>query len=202
MKIELKNIIEKIKTEGVEEADRQAGKIVEDAEKRASQIIAGAESKAKNTLLDAKKETEKLKANGEEAVRQAARNVLLSLKEKIVELFDKIIKKETQKALTTDIIKEMLVKLVGDFAKSKDLAVEVLLNEKDKEELEKSLFAALNQETKKGVSIKASPSIENGFRIGVKGEEIYYDFTDEAIAEAFGLFLNPRIANIIKGDGK
>jgi hypothetical protein len=33
----------------------------------------------------------------------------------------------------------------------------------------------------------------------VKGEDVFYDFSDEALAEALTVFVNPHLAEIIAG---
>ena len=198
MEMELKNIIEKIKAEGVEEADKHASTIVEEAEAKAKKIIEEAETKKAKLIKEAQKESEKLKTNGEEALRQASRDVLLVLRERIVELFNKITEKEVGNELSPDILGQMMVKAVEDLRKTGDVNIEVLLSEKDKDEVEKKVFDALKKEAKKGLTLKVSPRVERGFLIGEKDAQLYYDVTDGAIAEAFNLFLNPRIEKILK----
>jgi len=92
----------------------------------------------------------------------------------------------------------MLNQLVENFKKDGENEIEILLNEKDKKELENIFLSKLKGEMKKGVELKVSPQIENGFRIGKKGDNSYYDFTDEAIAEVFKAFLNPKITEIME----
>ena len=41
--------------------------------------------------------------------------------------------------------------------------------------------------------------IDKGFRIGEKDKNSHYDFTDEAIAESLGVFLNSKINDILAG---
>ena len=198
--MELKNIIEKIKSEGVEEAEQKDSKIVKEAEQKASKIVKEAEEKKKDIIEQAKKEADKLKTNGEEALRQASRNVLLSLKEKITDLFNKVTEKKIGEELSPDALSQIIVKAIQDIKKTGEANIEVLLSEKDKDEVEKAVFSALKKEVSEGVTVKVSPRVEKGFLIGEKGTQMYYDVTDAAIAEAFNLFLNPRIEKILKED--
>ncbi len=197
MEMELKDIIEKIKEEGVNEAERKATDIVNEAEQKAKNTINAAEKEKTEIITRAKKEADRLKKNGEETIRQSARDVLLGLRENIVALFDKVIKKDVGKQLSPDLMKEMILRLAGSIGEKEGLAVEVLLNEKDKKELEKLLLGELKAAMKKGVTLKASDAVEHGFRIGEKGGNTYYDFTDEAIAEAFKAYLNQQLIQIL-----
>ncbi|MBD3379738.1 MAG: hypothetical protein GF408_04680 [Candidatus Omnitrophica bacterium] len=73
----------------------------------------------------------------------------------------------------------------------------MLLPDADKEKVEKFFIAEAGKEMEKGVVFKAVPSMEKGFRIGKKGSNAYYDFTEDAITEAFRTLLNPRIADLL-----
>jgi V/A-type H+-transporting ATPase subunit E len=200
MEMDLNNIIEKIKQEGVDEAEKKAADIVKEAENKAQNVLQDAGKQKESILKKAEQDAQRLKDNGEEAVKQASRDVLLSLRERIVELFDKIIKKEIAGQLSGDVIKDMVVKLADKFERGEQPDIEILLSDKEKKDLEKEIFSALGKEVKKGLTIKTSSSIEHGFRIGEKDKHSYYDFTDEAIAEAFMTHLNPKIVEILTKD--
>lgn len=201
MEMDLKGIIEKIKEEGVSEAEKKAADIISAAEIKAKSIVKEAEEKKDKILKKANEEADKLRKNADESVRQAARDTLLALKSSLTELFDTVIKEEVSEELNPDILKETIISLVDKFGKSEKTSLEILLNEKDKNDLEKTLFARFKDRIKTEVILKVSPSIEKGFRIGEKGSNSYYDVTDEAVAEAFKTFLNPRISKIIEKNG-
>ena len=197
MAMDLKNIIERIKEEGVDEAQKKAGDIIAQAETKAAATIADAEEKKKGIIDKAGAEALKLKASSEEAMRLASRDVLLGLRENIVMLFDKIIKRDVAEELSPDVMKEMIIRLVEKFRESGETEVEVLLSDKDRDALEETLLKDLKKEMKKGVELKVSSSMEHGFRIGEKDGNTYYDFTDEAIEEAFKSYLNKQLTGIL-----
>ncbi|MFH1664690.1 MAG: V-type ATP synthase subunit E, partial [Candidatus Omnitrophota bacterium] len=97
---------------------------------------------------------------------------------------------------TPELLKEVILRLVEAFKKNDTAEVEVMVSEKDKQALESFFSAKLKEEILKGVTIKISANMENGLRIGEKGQNAYYDFTDEAIAEAFTAFLTPKMAGM------
>ncbi|MFH1665205.1 MAG: hypothetical protein ABIA77_03560, partial [Candidatus Omnitrophota bacterium] len=137
----LKNIIDKIKEEGVNEAERAAGEIVARAEEKAREIIESAEREKEKTVERAREDAEKLKNNSEEALKQASRDVVLSLKEQIKRVFDHIVKKEVSAVFTPELLKEVILRLVEAFKKNDTAEVEVMVSEKDKQALE-SFFSA------------------------------------------------------------
>jgi vacuolar-type H+-ATPase subunit E/Vma4 len=201
MEMELSNIIAKLKQEGVGEAEKEAARIKEKAEAEARAIVEEAMNKKKEIVSGAQQEARNLRTSGEEAVRQASRDALLGLRESVTDLFDRIMKKEVKEALTTETVKKMVLKLAENSGKDDTFSLEVLLNEQDRKELEGVLEKDLKKELGRDVTLKASPNVEKGFRIGEKGGNTYYDFSDEAIAEAFRAYLNPRVAGLLIPEG-
>jgi vacuolar-type H+-ATPase subunit E/Vma4 len=64
------------------------------------------------------------------------------------------------------------------------------------------LFAGMKKKVKTGIELKASADLQHGFRVGIKGDDVYYDFTDDSIAEILRMSLNPRLKKMLdKEDG-
>lgn len=197
MEMELSNIIEKIKSEGVEEARAEGEKILSDAKARAESIVEEAERAGAKIIKDAEAEAVNVGKRSNAALRQASRDVLLLLKERVTELFGRIVGKEVSKELAPGALKDLIVKAVKNFRSDRDMDIEVLVSEKDKGKIEQALFAALGEEAKKKVSLRASSSMEGGFRIGEEGKGSYFDFSDEAITSAFRHYLNPKLSEML-----
>ncbi|MDD4957386.1 MAG: hypothetical protein PHH49_05205 [Candidatus Omnitrophica bacterium] len=196
MEMDLQNIISKIKQEGVDEAEKQAQDLIAQARKKAAEIEGRAKKDSDAMLQKAAREAEKIKVSGEEAVRQAARDVILTLKDSIIRLFGEVLKAKVSESMTPDVMKDVIVKLADTVSRDGG-ALEVLVGEKDEKQLGEALKAALNEKMGSGMTIKVSRNVESGFRVGLKGKEAYYDFTDEAVAEALKTFLNPKINEML-----
>lgn len=197
MEIELNNIIEKIKKEGIGEAEKKSKEIIEQAQKKAQEIISLAERQARNIVSEAEAEAEKIKKLAEDSIRQSIRDATLTLKQNVIELFDSIIKRELTEQMSTDFLKEIIVDIIKNFKKEGPLDLEILLSKNDKTKLEDKVLDLLTSEMRKGVTFKISPTIEAGFRIGIKEKNFYYDFTDDALTEALVRYLNPKITKIL-----
>ena len=76
------------------------------------------------------------------------------------------------------------------------------MSEKDLSSLEGSLKSALKSEIEKGLEIKADKSINTGFRIGVENGAAFVDLSDEAVAQLFSAYLNPKVAALMKEASK
>ena len=80
MEIQLQELIDQIKKDGVEAAETQAEAILTAAKAEADKIISDAKSQAEKLMLDAKAENERTVKSGEDALRQAGRNLLISFR--------------------------------------------------------------------------------------------------------------------------
>ena len=199
MDVQLQELIDKIKKDGVAAAEKDAAKIIADSEKKAEAIIEEAQSKAADIIKSAKSETKKMEKASEEAIVQASRNMLLSFKDALIAEFDGLIQEGTEKALSKDVLTKLVPETVKAWAKNSDASeLSVLLSEKDLKALEKSLKTSLKAEIKKGLEIKPDKTLAAGFRIGVKNGAAYYDYSAESLAEMFAAYLNPKVAALMK----
>jgi len=195
MESKLEHLIEKIKSDGIAEAKKSAAEIIENARKEAEGIIKKARADAEQIIANAGREADKLKTNAESALRQASRDTVLVTKEKLLKLFDAAFKRELGAALSPEFVKDLIVKIVDSWGRDKEL--EVLVSEKDLQQLQDLVFSQSRAQLKDTVAIKVDKGISKGFRVGLKDSNVYYDFTDESIAEFLGEFLNPGIREIL-----
>ena len=199
MDVKLENLIEKIKKEGVEGGRKASEEMIQKAALDADGMIKKAKREAEGIVKEAEKEAARFRKNAELAVKQAARDSELLLKEKVTQLLDSLLKGEIIRALSPDVMKELIVKMIGKWSGKE--GVEIVLSEKDRKQLKDVILTSLKKEIKETVTIQVSQDIAHGFRIGLKGKNIYYDFSDESISEMLKLFLNPDIQEILEGNG-
>ena len=199
MDVKLDSLIEKIKQEGIEEAQRAADEIRQKAEAEAQEIINKANEKARQIINEGQQNAEKLRANAEAAIRQAARDTILVTKENLLKLFDRVFKKEIAKTLTPEFLKEMILELVK--STSSDNQYEFVVAEKDIEKLKTLVLAATRDSLKEPVTFRVDRGIAAGFLVSRKGEEVYYDLTDQSIAEVLQEFLNPALRQLLDQNG-
>ncbi|MCI7566067.1 MAG: V-type ATP synthase subunit E [Treponema sp.] len=203
MDVQLQELIDKIKKDGVVTAEAEAAKIVEASEKKAESIIADAQAKAAEIIKNAKAETERMEKASEEAIIQAGRNMLLSFKDSLIGELDGLIKAETEKAESKEVLTKLIPETVKAWAKNADASeLSVLLSEKDLKILESALTSELKAEVSKGLEIKPDKTLSAGFRIGVKNGAAYYDYSADSLAEMFAAYLNPKVAALLKTAAK
>lgn len=199
MDIQLQELIEKIKKDGVSSAETAARKIIADAEKKAASIVSDAEVKADSIIKTAKAETERMEKASEDAIAQAGRNLIISFRDGINKELFAIVNSETEKAMDKDLLKKLIPETVKAWSANPDADdVSVLLPAKDLKALETSLKTALKAKISKGLVIKSDASLSAGFRIGSKNGSAFYDFSAEEVAALFSAYLNPKTTEIMK----
>ena len=155
MDVQLQELIDKIKKDGVTAAEKEAAKIIAEADKKGETIVKDAEDQAAKIIKDAKAETKRMEKASDEAIVQAGRNMLLSFKDSIVAELDGLIKEETAKALSKDVLGKLIPETVKAWVKNTDASeLSILLSEKDLKALESSFKTKLKAEIKKGMEIK------------------------------------------------
>ena len=199
MDVQLQELIDKIKKDGISSAEKDAKKIISDAEKQAADIVKNAEEKANQIIDSAKKETERMEKASEDAITQSGRNLLLSFHDCIVKSLSVIVKKETEKAYDKDLLKKLIPETVKSWIANTDASdVSVLLPAKELKELESSVKTSLKSQIAKGLELKTDATLTSGFRIGSKDGQAFYDFSAEEIANLFSAYLNPKISKLMK----
>ncbi len=203
MEIQLQELIDQIKKNGVEVAESEAAAIVDAARAEAQAILAEAQSKADQMLSAAKAENERLLRVSEEAIRQAGRNVLLSFRESVTKELHAILNENVAAVYSSETFAELIMNVVQawtDKGGKEDLSV--ILSESDLARLEETLLSAMKAKLLTGVILRASGQLDGGFRIAVQDGRAYYDYSPEAVVEMMSAYLSPKVTAYLKEAGK
>lgn len=198
METNLDHIIEKIKADGVEQANQQAEEIIEKAKKDADKIVHKANKDAEQIIRDAEKKAEDFEEKSKRSLQLAARDTQLLVKEKLTDLFDRAFKKQVSESLNPEFLHQMILKIVENWDETK--SAEIILDKSDKKQLEPLLYESLQKELKDSITLQVSDRVSAGFRIRLTDDDLYYDLTDENIAEILYLFINPKLKEILESD--
>ena len=199
MDVQLQELIDKIKKDGVASAETAAQKILSEAEKKAASIISEAEEKADGIVKNAKTETERMEKASEEAITQAGRNLIISFRDSVTAELSGIVQEETEKAYDKDMLKKLIPETVKAWAANADATdLSVLLAPKDLKALQSDFHTALKAQIAKGLELKPDNTISAGFRIGTKDGNAFYDFSADEVAKLFSAYLNPKTADLMK----
>lgn len=195
---ELKSLIEKIQAEGVQAAEEKARLIEEEARKQATALIEKAKSETQNIIAEANQRIAKMEEAGKLALKQVARDTLISLRKEINALLDRIIKSVIQEALTPEELIKIINGLIRDYSQEHKEGIEISLKKEDREKIEKGIFSELKEGLKKGITLKSSEEVSAGFLISFDAGKSHFDFTDKALSDYLSQYLKPKLAEILK----
>jgi V/A-type H+-transporting ATPase subunit E len=199
MEIQLQELIDKIKKDGIESATEEAARIKREAEAEAARIVAAAQKEADDIVNRGKADAERSEKAGKAALEQASRNLLLAFKTEVQSLLDKVVAQAAASAFNENTLKTMLPELLKAwFSKGGSDSINLLLSEGDLGKLKSWATGALAAELKKGVELKSDRHLVAGFRIANKDGSAYYDFSAESVAELLSAYLNPQLSELLK----
>lgn len=199
MEIQLQDLIEQIKKDGVEAAETEAEAIIKAAKEKAEKIVADANAKAEKIMQDAKAENDRTVKSGEESLRQAGRNLLISFRESVAKQLETIAGENVTAVYSSDSLAKLIITVVEGWANKPEAEnLEVILNSDDLKKLEQTLLAGLKEKMLGGVTLKANNNFDKGFRIATNNGAAYYDYSAEAVVEMLSNYLSPKVTELLK----
>jgi hypothetical protein len=120
-------LIARLRDEGIAQGRVQAQSLVAAAKQQATDIVAAAKREAESVAVKAKEEAGKLKAAGEDAIRLAMRDTMLSLESDLINLFRNKLEGLVKGVLDdTAFLQRLILEVAGKAAPSTERA-ELLL---------------------------------------------------------------------------
>jgi len=203
MEIQLQELIDKIKKEGIESASGEAARIKSEAEAEAARIVAAAQKEAADIVSHGKADAARSEKAGIAALEQASRNLVLAFRGEIQALLDKLVNQAVTSAYSENMLREVLPGLLKEWvSKGGSESLNLLLSEKDLGKLGDWAKGALAEELRKGTELKSDRNLAAGFRIANKDGSAYYDFSAESVSELLSSYLNPHLAGVLKSAAK
>lgn len=193
---ELQALLDKINDEGIKKAEQQQQAILEQARQEAARIIARAKEQADTLTANAENNAALLTQKGEEALRQAARDILLTLRNELQTRVRQATADLMRQTLDGDrlaaVIAEVITAYVRDRGSHDDL--QVLVPADRLQTLEAAVKARLEQSLRADGRLAPAPGLAAGFKLAFNGSDVLYDFSDQSLAEAVAAYVGPRIA--------
>ena len=196
----VQELIDKIKTEGLQAADQKAKEIEDNARANAQKIIADAHAQAQHIIADARAQAQKTHESTEMALKQSARDTLLALKKEIEGVLRKVISKQIKDSLSPEQLSDIIGEIIKGSVKSNlvDNDIEITLNADDLEKLKDGFIAKLQKEIKQPMTFKSSDGISSGFTISFDEGKSCFDFSEASLIEYLGSYLNAQVASLLK----
>lgn len=210
-------LIERLRNQGVAEGRAQAERLVLDAERRADWMLEQARREAESILENARREAERLRFAGEEALRVAARDTVLDMKDTLTRRFRAEIQRLVARELKDESFVQRLILEVVERARQEgeiDRAnqVEILLpreliglddlRRKPEELREGSLshfvLVIAKDLLREGVRFGVSKD-GAGIRVRLVEQNVEIDVSERAVADLLLQHLQPRFRALLEG---
>ncbi len=199
MEIQLQELIDQIKKDGVEVAETEAKAIVDSAKLEAEKIVADAKAQAEKILADAKVENDRMVKSSDDAIRQAGRNLLIAFRESVTRELNSIVCETVNSVYSADSLSQIVINVIESWANNPDVEdVEVILNSNDVDLLDETALSSLKERISKGITLKANDNFDGGFRIAVNNSGAYYDYSTEAVVDMMSNYLSPKVVKLLK----
>ena len=196
---ELQGLLDRIRKEGLDKAEEEANTILDAANKKAAEIKKAAEAEATRKLEEAKAEAAKLEQRSISAIEHAARDIVLSVGDAVQQAFGTLAHKNISEALDGKQFAQLVHDVIQAYIKQEDAGgIEVLLSQKQQEQVTDYLQQTMDKELRKGVTIKSSRGVISGFSVVLRDQGIEHDFRGETLTAAFLELLRPQLGEMVK----
>jgi V/A-type H+-transporting ATPase subunit E len=205
MSEELQSLLEKINEEGVKKAEETRNRIIGDAGIEAEKIVGDAKAKANDIAKKANADADTVRSRGDAAVRQAVRDIVITLRGELQNRFKNVVKESTAEAMTPDLMGKIILEMVKNYNvknPSGEADLKLILAQKDRDAMENLLKTSLVNSLKKTPEISLGQNFTAGIKISFKGDDVFFDFSDEAISEMICAYVGPRLAAVINPEKK
>ena len=209
----VKELIERIRDEGVHSARAEADRILTQAKARAARIVADAKAEAAAIKKEARASMEREQTATIEALRIAARDTELELRSAIMSGFEEHVRRLVTDVTTdSSVLRDMILVLAGraadDLIQDKDAVIFVPDRLADEvsaeldEFLRKSAVALSGDVLREGIELIPSNAVQGGARVRLVGEDLEIDMSDQALSQMMLKLLLPRYRKILAEAGQ
>ena len=199
---DLQSLLAKIQEQGLDKANAERAAIIKKAEQEAAEITAKAKAAADAMRRAAEEECASLTKRAESAVKQAARDIVLKLNVELKERLNAILQENTANAMTPELMGRIINEMAAAYIKDgkQEAKLEVLVSPKSLEEMNAALKGSLKDSFVKQPTLFTDMELGGGLKVSVSGNDVFYDFSDDAITDIVAAYIGPRLAAIVKAE--
>jgi V/A-type H+-transporting ATPase subunit E len=212
----VEELVERLRDEGVRSGRDEAERVVADAQARARWVVEQAQEEADKLIENARAESQSLRSSADDALQVAARDMLLSLRERLTHRFAGEVRRLVSDQLRDkEFLKQLILEIAGAQRQIIDEGdeVEILLPRKALEvaelrkdsgdmqdrELTEFVLGITDNMLRDGVTIRVTDSNDEGISARLVDEEIQVEVTAEAVSSLLLEHLQPRFRALLEG---
>lgn len=189
----LDNLIKTLKVEAIEAAEKEAASILETAKKEAKVLLEKAAKEKEQIVHVAQKEAQSTLEKGRSALRQAARDVNIALKNEIVQLLQTVFERNVEKDFSPELLKGALTKVIENIGSG----IELRFSSDFKDNLANYVQREL-QMSEKDITLLKEDGLKKGLNIVKTNEGWSYEVSAATVTELMGAQLNNEWRKLLK----
>jgi len=189
----LNNLITTLKTEAIDAAEKEAAVIIKAAKEEAQRILNDAEQQQQQLLNDAEKEGQATLKKGESALRQAARDLTVTLRNDLMQLLKGVLEEDVNTNFTPELLQSAMVQVVENIGSGTQLTLSADLEAGLADYVQQRL-----QTSKASVAIMTDSTLNKRIQISQKGQGWSYEITPETVSALLGEHLSGKWENLLK----
>lgn len=197
---ELQSLLDRIQRDGVQKAAAEQARMLEATRIATANLVRQAEQRADELRRQAEGEAKLTEQRANAAIRQGARDILLALREELQQRLRKVVRTCVGEAMTPELMGQLILAMQRAYLErpgNRAATLEVMLNAKDQERLSALCHGALGKDLQAQPRLTLGQNLGAGLKLGQQGEDLYLDFTDEAITDLVCAYIGPRLAAIL-----
>ncbi|NND04842.1 MAG: hypothetical protein HKN87_00560 [Saprospiraceae bacterium] len=191
----LDNLINRLKTEAIEKAEQEAGKVVDDARREADTLIRDAEAQKGKILDEARIEAEAIVRKGVRALQQASRDVCISVQNDLLTILGHVLSEEINRTFTTELIRSTVVQVVENVGRPSKINLPTSVMEELGDFIRQRL-----QQTDEMLTVSRDERLLKGFTIARTDLGWKYEISPEEVSDLLFAHLTPTWTNVLKKD--
>jgi V/A-type H+-transporting ATPase subunit E len=209
-------LIARLRDEGVGEGREAAKRVVAEAEARARWMIAQAEQEADTIRSEARRAATRFRQAGEESLRTAARDVILTLKATLSQQFAREIERLVSARLKDrELLGQLIIEIAGRsraeietqaplevLLPSDTIGIEALRQKPEELQqgpLTQFVLAVTGDILREGVTFGVDEDMKAGIQVRLTDSGVTLDLSDRAIAQLLLQYLQPRFRALLEG---
>ena len=184
-------LTKKIYEEGIEKAQNDANNILDKAQRSAESIIKEAENKANAIIEKANNDSANLRQRTETEIGMSVKQAVASLKQQITNLTSNKIAVDMTAAAFKDeeFVRELMCKIIGKWNAESSLELNVIMNQKEREEFEKYLLSKHKELLDSSLSLVTNSNQKEGFVIQPRDGSYKITFSEKVFEEFFNAYI-------------
>jgi V/A-type H+-transporting ATPase subunit E len=207
----VQELIDRIRTQGVQAAQEEADRLLREARQQATQIVAHANAEADATKEKTRAEIEAYRSASLEALKLATRDTVLDLKNRVLARFEEFVQRlVTSATRDKELVRSIVLVLAGhaahEFIKDKEIEIRLsnsLLEGQTgpvwPEEGKLAILGLSGDMLREGIELASDSEIEGGARVRLVQDKLEIDLSDRAVAQMISQRLRPRFKAILEG---